>query len=137
MLNYIQITDTRIDQLEIEAIIATHGHIDHIDGVNRVKEKFKVPFYANELDRELIETVQMQARMFGVPDRSRRRAVFPAPRPPAIPHPRRGFWACPGPRPARRNNPAASRPQRFPRPKNGAGRRRANRYARPVPSARR
>ncbi len=56
------------DQLEIEAIIATHGHIDHIDGVNRVKEKFKVPFYANELDRELIETVQMQARMFGVPD---------------------------------------------------------------------
>lgn len=59
------------DKLVIEAIIATHGHIDHIDGVNRVKEKFKVPFYANELDRELIETVQMQARMFGVPDPGR------------------------------------------------------------------
>lgn len=56
------------DKLEIEGIIATHGHIDHIDGVNKVKEKFNVPFYANNLDMELIETVQMQARMFGVPD---------------------------------------------------------------------
>lgn len=56
------------DKIEIEAILATHGHIDHIDGVNRVKEKFNVPFYANSLDMELIQSVQMQARMFGVPD---------------------------------------------------------------------
>lgn len=59
------------EELEIEAIIATHGHIDHIDGVNKVKEKFNVPFYANNLDMELIQTVQMQARMFGVPDPGR------------------------------------------------------------------
>jgi len=56
------------DNLELEAIVATHGHIDHIDGVNAVTKKFKVPFYVNSLDMELIETVQMQARMFGVPD---------------------------------------------------------------------
>ncbi|PKL15846.1 MAG: MBL fold metallo-hydrolase [Spirochaetae bacterium HGW-Spirochaetae-5] len=56
------------EKLEIEAIVATHGHIDHIDGVNKVKEKFNVPFYANSLDMELIQSVQMQARMFGVPD---------------------------------------------------------------------
>jgi glyoxylase-like metal-dependent hydrolase (beta-lactamase superfamily II) len=56
------------EKIEIEAIIATHGHIDHIDGVNKVKDKFNAPFYANNLDMELIETVQMQARMFGVPD---------------------------------------------------------------------
>ncbi len=56
------------EKLEIEAILATHGHIDHIDGVNKVKEKFNVPFYANSLDMELIQSVQMQARMFGVPD---------------------------------------------------------------------
>ena len=56
------------EKLEIEAIIATHGHIDHIDGVNKVKEKFNVPFYANSLDMELIQSVQTQARMFGVPD---------------------------------------------------------------------
>jgi len=56
------------DKIEIEAIIATHGHIDHIDGVNKVKQKFDVQFYANNLDMELIQSVQMQARMFGVPD---------------------------------------------------------------------
>jgi len=59
------------EKLEIEAIIATHGHIDHIDGVNKVKEKFKVDFHANNLDMKLIETVQVQARMFGVPDPGR------------------------------------------------------------------
>ncbi|HOP64427.1 MAG TPA: MBL fold metallo-hydrolase [Spirochaetota bacterium] len=56
------------EKLELEAIVATHGHIDHIDGVNTVKKKFKVPFYVNDMDTELIQTVQMQARMFGVPD---------------------------------------------------------------------
>jgi glyoxylase-like metal-dependent hydrolase (beta-lactamase superfamily II) len=60
-----------VDGLSLEAIIATHGHIDHVDGVNVVKEKFDVPFYANEKDLELIETVQMQARMFGVKDPGR------------------------------------------------------------------
>ena len=56
------------DKIEIEAIIATHGHIDHIDGVNKVKQKFNVNFFANNLDMELIQTVQMQAQMFGVPN---------------------------------------------------------------------
>ncbi len=56
------------EKLNLEAIIATHGHIDHIDGVNTVKKKFNVPFYVNSLDSELVETVQMQARMFGVAD---------------------------------------------------------------------
>ncbi len=56
------------EKLTLEAIVATHGHIDHIDGVNTVKKKFKVPFYVNDMDTELIQTVRMQARMFGVPD---------------------------------------------------------------------
>lgn len=56
------------DKLELEAIIATHGHIDHIDGVNTVKKQYKVPFYVNSQDMKLVQTVQVQARMFGVPD---------------------------------------------------------------------
>ena len=51
----------------IEAIIATHGHIDHIDGVNRAKEKTGAPFYISALDSELVKNVQMQASMFGLP----------------------------------------------------------------------
>mgnify|MGYP001202699036 FL=1 len=56
------------EKLELEAVIATHGHIDHIDGVNTVKKKFNVPFYVNDMDTDLVQTVRMQARMFGVPD---------------------------------------------------------------------
>lgn len=56
------------EKLDLEAVIATHGHIDHIDGVNTVKKKFNVPFYVNDMDTELIQTVRMQARMFGVTD---------------------------------------------------------------------
>ncbi len=54
------------DSLTLEAIVATHGHIDHVEGVNSVQEKYKVPFYANEKDLELIKTVPMQSMMFGV-----------------------------------------------------------------------
>ena len=54
--------------VELEAILATHGHIDHIDGVNIVKKKFNVNFYVNNLDSKLIDSVQTQAKMFGVPD---------------------------------------------------------------------
>ena len=56
------------EKIEIEAILATHGHIDHIDGVNIVKKKIKAAFYANDMDSGLINTVRTQARMFGVPD---------------------------------------------------------------------
>lgn len=56
------------EKLALEAIIATHGHIDHIEGVNAVKRKFNVPFYVNDMDTDLVQTVRMQARMFGVPD---------------------------------------------------------------------
>jgi hydroxyacylglutathione hydrolase len=56
------------EKLDLEAIIATHGHIDHVDGVGIVKKKFDVPLYVNDLDTDLLRSLQMQARMFGVPD---------------------------------------------------------------------
>jgi len=56
------------NNLKLEAILATHGHIDHIDGVASVKKKFSAPFYVNMGDKDLIDTVSVQARMFGVPD---------------------------------------------------------------------
>ena len=52
--------------VSIEAVIATHGHIDHIDGVNRVKAKTGAPFYVSAPDLPLVRNVQMQANMFGL-----------------------------------------------------------------------
>jgi glyoxylase-like metal-dependent hydrolase (beta-lactamase superfamily II) len=55
------------DGVTIEAVIATHGHIDHIDGVNIAKGKTGAPFYISAPDSELVKNVQMQANMFGLP----------------------------------------------------------------------
>ncbi len=52
--------------LTVEGILATHGHIDHVSGVNRLKSLYKVPFYINRRDAELLQMIPSQARMFGV-----------------------------------------------------------------------
>ncbi|MCU0845790.1 MAG: MBL fold metallo-hydrolase [Spirochaetes bacterium] len=52
----------------LDAIVNTHGHIDHVAGVNLVKKRFNVPFYMNAGDEDLLGAVSMQARMFGVAD---------------------------------------------------------------------
>jgi hydroxyacylglutathione hydrolase len=56
------------ENIEIEAIVLTHGHIDHVSGVPWMKNALNVPVYANSLDKEVIDTVSIQARMFGVAD---------------------------------------------------------------------
>lgn len=55
------------EDIKIEAIIATHGHIDHIDGANKAKAAASAPFYISSIDLPLVENVQMQANMFGLP----------------------------------------------------------------------
>ena len=52
----------------IEAIVATHAHIDHIAGVNLVRKNFDVPFYLNQNEHSLARSISMQAGMFGVSD---------------------------------------------------------------------
>ncbi len=52
----------------IKAIVATHGHVDHVAGVDQLKKEYNVPFYMNELDRELTEMIPAQAKMFGIPN---------------------------------------------------------------------
>lgn len=54
--------------IELVAIVNTHGHIDHVMGVNTVKDRFGIPFYMNELDVPFLDSISAQARMFGIPD---------------------------------------------------------------------
>ena len=41
-------------EFEVIGIVNTHGHIDHVGQVGRIKEEFGVPFYLHPEDRYLI-----------------------------------------------------------------------------------
>ena len=43
------------ENFDVIAIVNTHGHIDHVGQVRRVKERFGVPFYLHPEDIYLIE----------------------------------------------------------------------------------
>ena len=56
------------NNITVEAIVCTHGHIDHVAGVGLLKKHFDVLSYLNHLDKPIVDSIPMQARMFGVPD---------------------------------------------------------------------
>ena len=45
--------------IEIEAILLTHGHFDHIMGIDAILEEFKVPVYVHENDAEMMINPQL------------------------------------------------------------------------------
>jgi len=58
--------------IEIEAIYLTHGHIDHAGGAEAMKQKLGVEIIGpHEADRPLLEGIEKQAQMFGVPGQFR------------------------------------------------------------------
>ena len=54
------------NNLKIKYLINTHCHIDHVLGNHFIKENYKVPFYAPELDLPLLDNLLDQAKMFGL-----------------------------------------------------------------------
>lgn len=55
--------------IAIEAIWLTHGHIDHAGGAMDLKEALNVDIVGpHEGDREMLSSLEDQARMFGVSD---------------------------------------------------------------------
>lgn len=54
--------------ITVEMILLTHGHIDHAGGAEELKAALGVEIVGpNEADRELLENIEKQAEMFGVP----------------------------------------------------------------------
>ncbi|HEY0838627.1 MAG TPA: MBL fold metallo-hydrolase [Vulgatibacter sp.] len=48
-------------------ILNTHAHIDHVGAVHHFQQSLGLPFYLHPGDRDWLESLPLQARMFGVP----------------------------------------------------------------------
>jgi len=61
------ISRARAERLNLEAILLTHAHIDHISGVRAVREAFgPLPIRLHPADRFLYDAVVQQGLMFGL-----------------------------------------------------------------------
>ncbi|MBR4432421.1 MAG: MBL fold metallo-hydrolase, partial [Paludibacteraceae bacterium] len=61
LLRYIQ-----MENLTVKAIIATHGHLDHLWGAAWVCEQWHLPVLMHAADRQMAEAMQDQYNLFGV-----------------------------------------------------------------------
>ncbi|KPK88028.1 hypothetical protein AMJ80_11510 [bacterium SM23_31] len=50
----------------IEKIINTHGHIDHTAGVKEMQERLKIPYYIHKADMMYLLTIPHQAEFYGM-----------------------------------------------------------------------
>lgn len=52
--------------LELAAILLTHAHLDHVEGVAKLKGRIPAPIYMHPADRPLYDRVGQQAAAFGM-----------------------------------------------------------------------
>lgn len=54
--------------LNIERIMLTHGHFDHVGGAQKIAEKLNIPIHGPDIrDADLIRQLPEQCKMFSVP----------------------------------------------------------------------
>lgn len=62
-----ELLDTVEDSsLKVTAIVLTHAHVDHVDGVAEAKRRTGAPVYLHPADAQLYQAAPVQAQWFGV-----------------------------------------------------------------------
>jgi hydroxyacylglutathione hydrolase len=56
----------RQQALEVQSILLTHAHVDHVTGVGRAKRALDVPVYLHRDDQFLYDAAPQQAAFFGL-----------------------------------------------------------------------
>jgi hydroxyacylglutathione hydrolase len=54
------------EELQLAAVLLTHAHLDHVEGVARLVSETSAPVYLHPADRFLYEHVAEQAQQFGM-----------------------------------------------------------------------
>ena len=65
------VSHIRSTGLKVQAVLLTHGHFDHIMGIDDFVREFPVPVYAHEAEKELLENAQLNSSaMYGMGSRT-------------------------------------------------------------------
>lgn len=57
---------TQLEALQVQAIIATHGHLDHLWGAKWATEQYQQPVLMHEADIPMARAMQQQYNLFGI-----------------------------------------------------------------------
>lgn len=60
------LADAQRHGVTIEAIVLTHAHVDHVEGLALAKRATGAPIWLHPADAELYDAAPMQAQMFGL-----------------------------------------------------------------------
>ncbi len=61
------VSHIRNERLNVQAVLLTHGHFDHIMGIDSFLREFPVPVYAHEAERALLEDARLNSSaMYGM-----------------------------------------------------------------------
>lgn len=60
--------DEKIEELHLQpvAILATHGHFDHIASVSKLKNKYSIPFYLHEKDYKISQSANFYLKIANI-----------------------------------------------------------------------
>lgn len=61
-------TELNSDGIEVQFILNTHGHFDHIFGEKEAQDLYNLPIYIHSADVFLVENLKDQIKMWGMPN---------------------------------------------------------------------